>query len=514
MSRRLLHRLTACALAALAGLAAAAGIALVTGHIAIVTTHGVSMNPVYYQGDLVIVARAPSYSAGQIAAYNLPGKDEIALHRIVGGSSEAFVFKGDNNQSIDALTPGFDQLVGRAVLHIPQGGMWLERLTSPPALGLAAFALMAGGSTTTIRRKRKRKQRKASMSRHTMERTTHFHAVSNLPQSLRTFAAITIVLGILGTVLGVLAWTTPLEGTSMADVRSGTRMDFSYSANVGKTLAYDGTTAQSPDPVFRKLTDTVDVQFVYHGEPGSMTVAAELTTPEGWHSTVPLADAKAFSADQYEGAVTLDLKAYEAKAKAASAVTGIPASQIAIKVIPQVKTISGADFRPELKLSLTPLQLALVNGEKDLNVTGTHRVQHAAAVPRTVGINGWVITTATARVISAVLLVTALAGGAATVVFSRRTLPADEGTAIRRRYAAYLVSVQPMQLPQGRPVIEVTTFPVLAKLAERYGLLILHWGRSGAETFVVHDESTTYQYQTGSNPPEPTASAARMGSDA
>jgi hypothetical protein len=57
-----------------------------------------------------------------------------------------------------------------------------------------------------------------------------------------------------------------------------------------------------------------------------------------------------------------------------------------------------------------------------------------------------------------------------------------------------------MQLPHGRPIIDVTTFPVLAKLAERYGLLILHWARSGGETFVVQDENTTYRYQTECNP--------------
>ncbi|VXC48086.1 Signal peptidase I [Arthrobacter sp. 9AX] len=497
MSRRFLQRLTAYAFAALGGLAAAAWIALVTGQIAIVTTHGVSMNPVYYQGDLVVVARSQSYSVGQIAAYNLPVKDELVLHRIVGGSPEAFVFKGDNNESLDVLTPGSDQLVGRAVLHLAQGGVWLERLASPPMLGLAAFALMAGGSAATTRLRRK--QRRASMSRHILDRTARLQAVGSLPQRLWTVAAISGVLGILGLGLGVPAWAGPLEGPSTAEVKSGTRMDFSYSANVGQTPAYDGTTAHSPDPVFRKLTDTVDVHFIYHGEPGSITVAAELATPQGWHSTIPLADATAFSGDQYEGTVSLDLKSYDAKAKAASAVTGEAASQIAVKVVAQVKTSSGADFRPELTLSLTPLRLALANGEKDLTVTRSNTVQHAVVVPRTVGISNWTITAATARAVSGILLVAALAGGAVVVVFSQRSAPRDEGAAIRRRYAARLVSVQPMQLTQGRPIIDVATFPALAKIAERYGLWILHWGQSGPETFVVHDENTTYRYQTTEN---------------
>jgi hypothetical protein len=214
----------------------------------------------------------------------------LVLHRIIGGSPEAFVFKGDNNQSLDVLTPGY-QLVGRAVLHLAQGGVWLEWLTSPPVLGLVAFVLMAGGSATTTRRRRK--QRRASVSRHLIDSSARFQAVRSLPRSLWTLAAITFVLGLLGLGLGVPAWAGPLEGPSTAEAKSGTRMDFSYSANVGQTPAYDGTTAHSPDPVFRKLTDTVDVHSTYHGEPGGITVAAELATPQGWHSTVPLADATA-----------------------------------------------------------------------------------------------------------------------------------------------------------------------------------------------------------------------------
>jgi hypothetical protein len=35
------------------------------------------------------------------------------------------------------------------------------------------------------------------------------------------------------------------------------------------------------------------------------------------------------------------------------------------------------------------------------------------------------------------------------------------------------------------PVIEVTEFATLAKLAERCGQLVMHWSRSDVETFVI-----------------------------
>jgi hypothetical protein len=274
-------------------------------------------------------------------------------------------------------------------------------------------------------------------------------------------------------------------------------MDFSYTAAVGQSAAYDGNTVSSPDPVFRKLTDTVDVHFTYHGDPGTVSVKAALSTPGGWHSSILLAGPETISGPGYDGRVTLDLKALDAKAQAASAVTGLPAGTVSLVVTPQVTTAAGADFQPGLKLNLTPLQLALTGAPDTLTVNDTTTTEQTAMTPRMLGLNGMNVTAATARVISAVLLLAALVIGAVVVVFARRTAPADEAAAIRRRYAALLVRVHPMPAPQGRPVIDVTTFSTLAKLAERYGLLVLHWSRSGVETFIVQDENITYRYRAG-----------------
>jgi hypothetical protein len=73
-----------------------------------------------------------------------------------------------------------------------------------------------------------------------------------------------------------------------------------------------------------------------------------------------------------------------------------------------------------------------------------------------------------------------------------------------------------MPAPQGRPVIDVTTFATLAKLAERYGLLVLHWTRSGVETFVVQDENITYRYRyrVGAGTSEPDIGANLVDAEA
>lgn len=336
------------------------------------------------------------------------------------------------------------------------------------------------------------------MSRHPSSPPAAYQSLGTLPTSLKIPATLGAISAAVGVVLAALAWSGPLQEPSTAPVEAGTRMDFSYTADIGQSPAYDGITATSPDPVFRKLADTVDVHYGYHGDPGTMTVTAELSTQGGWHSTVHLVEPATFTGTDYDGTIQLDLAALEAKAQAASTVTGLPMGPVTIALVPEVTTDAGAKFRPELNLNLTPLVLTLPGGADALTVSDVNTTQQTALAPRRIGINGVGISAAATRVISTALLMASLVIAVIIMVLARRSTPEDETAAIRRRYAALLVRVHPMPAPQGRPVIDVTTFPTLAKLAERYGLLVLHWSRSGMETFIVQDENITYRYRPGS----------------
>jgi signal peptidase I len=473
------------------------------GQTTYVSTYGISMEPQFRAGDLAVLRPADAYSTGDVVAYHSELLDTTVMHRIVGDEDGRYTFQGDNNSWLDPERPISDQLIGKLALQVPQGGLWLDRLTSPPVLGLIAFALIASGGTAVTTQKLRRKRR-AALSRHISDRPakplpTAGLSISSLSPSLRVAAGSAAVVAVLGASLGVAAWTGPLEEASSAEVQSGTNMKFSYTADVGRSAAYDGTTAVSPDPVFRKLADTVQVDFAYEGEPGTVAVSAELSSPSGWRSTVPLAEPQTFSGSTYDGKVTLDLEALQAKADAAAAATGLAASPVALTVVPKVATESGAEFNPELKLNLAPLQLALVGGEESLTVTDSSTNQQTVMAPRTIGFNSWSITAEAARILSALLLLAGVITAAAVLLLAHRSAPVDEATAIRRRYANLLVRVHPMTAPQGRPVIDVTTFATLAKLAERYGLLVLHWNRSGVETFIVQDENITYRYRPGAS---------------
>jgi len=113
-----------------------------------VIVRGVSMEPTYHAGDLVIVRRRPVYQAGDIVAYKIPAGEVGGLsviHRIVGGSVETgFRTKGDNNAESDPWRPTPGQIEGTAWLVLPKTGAIMSSLRAPITLAsLAAAAAVA-----------------------------------------------------------------------------------------------------------------------------------------------------------------------------------------------------------------------------------------------------------------------------------------------------------------------------------------------------------------------------------
>lgn len=461
---------------------AGAGLAMLTGTVSLVTTSGRSMNPAYHDGDLVVVATTDTYAVGQIVAYRDDVHDLVVLHRIVGGSPAGFELKGDNNPAADRVQPARGDLIGRAVLHVPGGGVWLDRLTSAGPLAAVAFVLVIA----TARHRRLR--RSPAMPRHSARHDT-------AAPSLRTAAGAVAAVAVVGLALGALTWTAPARTMVSREQRSTRSMTFSYAASVVRTAAYDGTTVRSPDPVFRRLANAVDVRFAYDGTPGTLTVAAELSADNGWRATIRLAGPRDVPAS-YDGTVRLDLAAMERRAHAAAAVTGLPVERIAVAVTARVTGTDGT-FVPALRLTLTPLQLVLAGGPATLTVADTTTVRITQPAPRRLNLLSRSMDVGTGRVVAAGLLLATLVAAVVLALVARRTSPATEGALIRRRYAARLLRVRPTPVAPGHAVVDVVTFADLAKLADRYGLLVLHWSRSGVDTFVVRDESTTYRYRAG-----------------
>ncbi|WP_285689027.1 DUF5305 family protein [Actinoplanes sp. NBRC 103695] len=478
----------------LAGTLVLGGWAALTHRISYVVTNGVSMQPLYRAGDLVVVVRSSSYHRGQIVAYH--GGGVTILHRIIGGDADGFTTKGDNNQSIDPGHPRAADLLGHAVLHIPAGGIWLRRLTSPPVLAGAAF-MLAMGTGTAVRHRRRRRLRMAGTNIEPPAAPGMTAALAALRSPrLRVAALVLAALGLPGAALGIAAWTRPPSRSVPAPQPPARTVTFSYATTVEPTAAYDGTVVTSPDPVFRTVANDIVVTYAYTGPPGQISVAARLSNASGWHSTVPLSPGRSFSGTAYTGTVHLDLDALQARADTGAEATGMGSGEVEVAIVARVATATGTPFTPALKLKLTPAVLTVADG--GLVVTDPAPKPTSIVVPQTLAAGGRdLVRVSTARAVSAALLLGSLLA-IAFLVAARRYRPVAEEEDIQRRYRPLLVEVTPTAPPAGRQVVRVTKFRTLVRLAERYSLLITHWPTEDSTMFSVQDESTTYWYATGS----------------
>jgi signal peptidase I len=462
--------------------------AFTVGPLAVVSTNGISMQPRISAGDLVVVGPASSYGVGDSAAYRSAMLKTVVLHRIVAVEGDRYVFQGDNNSWLDPEKPTIDDLVGKELLHIPQGGIWLQRLTSPPALAAYTFLLLAGGTAAATKRQR-RKERRTVSPRH---RTAATSSMVSLPPALQPVAATAAALALVGVALAGLSWTRPTTTTGAALSSVDSSLDFSYAATVPASAAYDGTTVTAPQSVFRTLTDTVDVTYDYTGRPGRIAVDAVLSSASGWRSTIQLSGPSPLAAEQ-KGSVRLELSALEERAEAAAAVTGIPTQGLTVTVIPRIWMDGGGQFAPELPLTLDELTLKPI-AEQPLTASTSTNTEGTA--PAQLSALGKSIDVGLARTASLAAVLLATLVGLALLALARLHGPVAEADRIRARHKSLLLPVLPIALTPGRPVVDVPDMDALATLAERYGLLVLHWERGGVTTYVVQDEGTTYRFRS------------------
>ncbi|GIM92591.1 DUF5305 family protein [Paractinoplanes toevensis] len=492
-------------MAAILGMAAIGAWAIMTERVGYVVTHGTSMNPVYYQDDLVFVMKADSYHVGQIAAYHGESPGQRVLHRIIGGDGSAgFVIKGDNNESVDPLTPTTEDMIGRAVLHIPHGGIWLKPLLGPSGLGMLSFLVIGGRAATArtrreIPRGRRKKKVKAMSTRQGGSWATVVTAVTavrRLSLMLRAAAVVAAILTLCALTLGVLGWMKPLVETRPAAAPAPSRsITYSYSAKVPKSAAYDNTTVNSPDPVFRKLADRANLNARYEGPAGRFKLGATLTNGTGWHTTMTLVSETSFTSTTFDATVPLDFSALVDRADNASRAIGAsPTGAVTIALTAQVSSPGLATLAAPLQIGINRFAMTLSEGK--FKTEAVAAVAPDTVVPREISILGHSFMTASvARSRAILLLIAAAAVAAAVALAALRRLPVRTRAEIERRYPNLLVQVEPMASPPGKPVVNVDNFPALVRLSEKYGQMILTWRRPDADDFVVRDEGITYRYR-------------------
>ena len=111
------------------------------GHTSMVIVSGESMEPTYFDGDLVI-ARKMEPSIGDVIIYAPEGLGGSQIvHRIIGGNAEdGWVLQGDNNDFIDPFEPKGDEVKGVVLVHYSNFGRVTVLLLNPMVW---AFVLLA-----------------------------------------------------------------------------------------------------------------------------------------------------------------------------------------------------------------------------------------------------------------------------------------------------------------------------------------------------------------------------------
>jgi len=514
-------------------------VALATGAVRLVTTHGVSMEPRFHTGDLGVIVRAPSYHVGEIVGYYSPLLHIIVLHRIVAEHAGRFTFKGDNNSFLDPLKLSSSYVRGGLLLHIPDGGTVLGWFRTPLGLGAVAFAFVALGTTWTTRRHRIRARQTRARRRTGIDSARRGtpapgprHAAPKTTSVPRWPVLVPLAcLGLFG-IVTLAAWVHPLTRPSSRSVPYRQQITFSYTARTPRGVVYPTGAVQTGEPVFVKLADAVEVTARYRFRAGSTPAAAattpaalagtigatvELEGPPGWSGQVSSVAPVRFSGTTASVAIGVDLARVSALEHAFTQATGVPLSEGNIMVVPTVRVHGSVDgspvknsFAPSLGLMLNGDELSLLPGTispggtgSQLSPQGSGSVVHAVSVPATMPILGEPIGVARARELAAGGFVVSLVACLVVTAWLERRRRMDEPTRIRAAHGHDLVVVSSSPATDAALVVDVETFGGLVRLAERYDCVLLELEHTDGTTYYVECGATVYRYGS-----EPVAGAA------
>jgi signal peptidase I len=475
------------------------------GRTSYAVTFGISMEPHFRHGDLVVLRRRPTYSVGEVVAYYSHDLRKDVLHRIVAIRDGRYTFKGDNNNFVDPEHPTNADLVGAEWLHVPRAGDWLGALHNPVdaavAAGIAVLLLALSGGSGAARRRRRRDRAPRRESDEAPKRRARPRPDPSLGFTVAALGAGAVVAA---AALGALAFTKPLHRSLVwanLYVQHGT---FGYSAPVRAGATYQQPQLASGEPVFVRLVHRLPVSFRYRLEatqPGhvSGTVALQAVVRDdgGWRYAIPLEPTRPFTGTSTAARGVLDLDRLQRVIAAFEQETGEHNTLYHVGLDAQVRvhgTVADrpleATFAPSLALNLDQVRLTVATGSAFEHAQGGAGTRSETT---TLHAFGRTVAVGRARGIATLLGIAGLGlagvGGLLMLLGGRD----HEVASIRRRYEDWIVDVVPSERPDGAER-RVASMESLARLAEQYDRLILHEHRSDGDAFLVEDGGIVFTY--------------------
>jgi len=470
---------------------------MVGGQASYVVVNGISMEPGFHRGDLVIVRTAATYQAGDIVTYRNAELNAFVIHRIIGIEGDHYVFKGDNNSWIDTYRPTRAELIGKLWIHIPKLGKTMQWLRLPINMGLTT-GLLGGIFMASIMIKPKR-QSKAKNS-------TSGNLGGVLEGGLYLFGLFALIF----LSLSIFAFIRPL--TRPADkIQYQQESHFSYTAT-GTPLIYDTETVRSGEPIFPRLTCFLNIASTYNVQGNQLEgisgnyqlIARVMDEQSGWQRTIPMNEKTAFNGNSFATASNLDVCQIVALVNTLKQQTGLRTSNFTLEIIQQVSLTANAlgnpifdSFEPRLVFQFDEVHFSLAapKGQEDpLSLSKQSSAENPNLEPNTLSLLGWGPTIGAVREIALLGLASSFIG--LLIIVSRLYLTAQRSpeALIRLRYGGLLVNVYERDLESASMLIDVTTIDELAKLAERHNTVILHMTSNFLHCYLVQCNGLTYRY--------------------
>lgn len=466
------------------------------GQVSYVLVNGISMEPKFHTGDMVIARKAADYQIGDVVTYRDPEMQAYVIHRIIAKEDDNFTLQGDNNSWVDAHRPTRNEILGKLWLHLPQWGkalLWLRQsFNLTISLVLFGGVLMATTFTNSNRRKR----------------ATSWGRLSLFEMSLY-LTAISLVLFF---AFAVFAFWNPAERPADGISYQQTGVFF-YSALGGQNV-YDTSMARSGEPVFPRLTCALNIGFVYsitaenlRNVTSDYQITAQILDEQsGWQRTIPLARPTSFQGDTFSSLAVVDLCQVQTLVGEVEQQTGFRPSTYTLSIRPRV-LVSGEvqgsylqDFFEaslEFKFDKVHFYLAERDVNQALSHSETRKIQNPLMQENRISLAGFSISVPMLRVFSGAGLGISLLMLVVLGVLFYSEIRNHSGALAKMKYGHLMIDIYEYTIEPNARHIEVTTIDELAKLAERQNSVILHLEHDQAHYYFVQANGSTYRYVLG-----------------
>jgi signal peptidase I len=471
--------------------------AKVGGQASYVMVNGISMEPGYHTGDLVIVRKSQAYQVGDVVAYRDAEMGAYVIHRIIAIKQGQYIIKGDNNSWIDAYHPTQDEIAGSQWLHVPKAGGTMIWFRKPVNLSLSIILLGGVLMSNMFTKSSQGQKGKQSAS---------LYSGGKLEGALYMLGF--LFLGFLG--LSIFAFTRPV--TRAADDIQYQQDGYYFYSATGTPGVYDTEMVRSGEPVFPRLTCFLNVGFNYNilssqlqEISGSQQMYARvMDVQSGWLRTIPMNPQTAFSGNSYFSMVTLDLCQVEALVNSMEQETGLHAGTYTVEILTNIVFTANASgqavtdtFDPTLNFRFDKVHLYLANTNAEIDpmhITKQGLADSSNIESNTLPLLGWEPTVGFIRIFALLGLGLSLSGLGAMGWFVFNTARQSEDALIRLRYGSMVMDVYERSLDISLPVIDVTSIDDLAKMAERQNTMILHMTLNFLHYYLVQGNGAVYRY--------------------